>query len=155
MYQATVVLLMFLLPIVGVAIDIQEGHYPIAESVIKWFVLWAVGVRLLLAGVRQITQPAFTQRILGLKSDETRMLIRELGFANAALGTIAIASYFFGAWRAPAAVAGALFYLMAGVNHLLEKHRNRLQNLAMISDLFVGIVLATACILRVALIELS
>ena len=45
----------------------------------KWFVFWAVGVRLLLAGVRQYFQPAFTAKdILGIESPDVFVLVREL-----------------------------------------------------------------------------
>jgi hypothetical protein len=44
-------------------------------------------------------------------------------------------------WRLAAALAGGVFYGLAGVNHLLQSHRNRLENVAMASDLFVSLVL--------------
>jgi hypothetical protein len=62
----------------------------------KWWVFWAVGVRLLSAGIRQILQPRFTsETILGIKGAEVLMVVRELGFANAAIGTVGVASLFF------------------------------------------------------------
>jgi hypothetical protein len=41
------------------------------------------------------------------------------------------------------AVIGAIFYGLAGINHLAHGHRNTLQNAAMISDLFAAAVLLT------------
>jgi len=41
-----------------------------------------------------------------------------------------------------AIAAAAVFYGLAGVNHCMHRHRNRLENLAMASDLFVAVVLA-------------
>ena len=62
MYLAVIVLLMFVLPIGSVVVE--AGRSAAAPELIfligKWFVFWAVGIRLLLAGIRQIAKPAFT-----------------------------------------------------------------------------------------------
>ena len=42
-------------------------------------------------------------------------------------------------------LAGGLFFGWAGVNHLLQQRRGRLENLAMASDLFAAVVLPGAC----------
>jgi hypothetical protein len=42
-------------------------------------------------------------------------------------------------------VAGGTFYALAGINHVLRAHRNRLENLAMWSDLFAAAVLLMVC----------
>jgi len=42
----------------------------------------------------------------------------------------------------PAAVAGLVFYLLAGVGHLLRPGRSRNENIAMLSDLALAAVLA-------------
>lgn len=97
----------------------------------KWFVFWAVGWRLFLAGMRQIVQPGYTARvILGLKHDESQILVRELGFANVAFGAIGILSLFVPSWRLAAALAGGIFYGLAGINHVRQSHRNKLENVA-------------------------
>ena len=116
----------------------------------KWFVFWSVGWRLLLAGVRQIAQPEYTAReILGLKSAESWTVVRELGFGNLALGIVGVLSLWLPSWQLAAALGGGLFYLLAGINHALQKHRNRLENLAMVSDLFVGMILLCVCMTSV------
>lgn len=149
MYYAVVALLMFLLPIASVLGEWAVAGVAVGPAIVlKWYVFWAVGWRLFLAGVRQILQPAYTARtILGHKGDESLLLVRELGFANVSLGATALVSLVSPAWRLPAAVAGCIFYLLAGGNHLFQTHRNRLENVAMVSDLFVGVVLlvAVAC----------
>ncbi|MOA50332.1 hypothetical protein D3C78_1733370 [compost metagenome] len=64
-----------------------------AALVAKWFVFWSVGWRLLLAGFKQIVQPRYTANvILGLKTDEALILVRELGFANVAMGVLGVLS---------------------------------------------------------------
>jgi hypothetical protein len=146
MYYTMVALLMFVLPVASIAGDWAAAPSAFGPAVVlKWYVFWAVGWRLFLAGMRQILQPAYTAReILGHKGDESILLVRELGFANVSVGAIALLSYGSPGWRVPAALAGGVFYLLAGGNHLLQKHRNRLENVAMVSDLFAGSVLLLA-----------
>ncbi len=107
---------------------------------------WAVGVRLLLAGLRQVVQPQYTAKtILGI--EEWRIFaIREIGFANAAIGAVGIMSILIPGWAAAGGFAGGILYGSAAVNHRLQVRRNGLQNLAMASDLFAAAVLLTYCI---------
>jgi len=113
----------------------------------RWFVFWGVGVRLASAGIRQIVNPNYTaQTILGLKTSESSIVVRELGFANLAIGTAGVCSLFAKSWLTPCALAGCVFYGLAGINHLLAGERNRLQNVAMVSDLFLAGILAWYCI---------
>jgi hypothetical protein len=134
---------MFVFPLLSVGAEAWTTGAPIDAALIgKWFVFWAVGCRLFLAGLRQIVQPAYTARvILGLEHDESHILVRELGFANVALGAVGVLALFVPSWRLAAALAGGVFYGLAGVNHLFHAHRNRLENVAMVSDVFASIVL--------------
>jgi hypothetical protein len=144
-----VVALLFVFPIASIVIDVAVDQQAVfgAAVVGKWFVFWAVGVRLLLAGVRQILQPRYTaETILGLKNLDSLILVRELGFANTAIGSIGVGSLFAPSWVLPAAIAGTIFYGFAGINHALHGGRNRLQNIAMISDLFVAAILLAFCV---------
>jgi hypothetical protein len=45
-------------------------------------------------------------------------------------------------WVVAAAIAGGLFYGLAGAQHLAKGDRNAKENIAMISDLFIFVVLA-------------
>lgn len=76
--------------------------------------------------------------------------MRELGFANLAIGTLGIVSIAVASWQLAAALAGGIFYALAGVAHVLQPHRNRLETVAMLSDLFAAAVLLCACILAFA-----
>lgn len=147
MYFAIVATLMFGLPVLSIGIEAAvRGAAPAAPLVGKWFVFWSVGVRLFTAGLRQILQPEYTANvILGLQSGESLLLVRELGFANVAMGAIGMLSLPFPAWRLPAALAGGIFYGLAGINHIFQGHRNQLENVAMVSDLLVSAVLLTVC----------
>jgi hypothetical protein len=143
MYFVVVVGFMFVLPIICIVGEVLIGNVPFSLVVVgKWFVLWAVGVRLLLAGLRQILQPRYTaQVILSLKSDESLILVRELGFANFAIGLIGVGSVVYASWRPAGALAGGVFYALAGINHVLRPHRNKLEGIAMASDLWAAAVL--------------
>jgi hypothetical protein len=41
---------------------------------------------------------------------------------------------------------GMIFYALAGINHAADKHRNKLQTFAMVSDLFAAAVLLVSCL---------
>lgn len=148
MYYLVVATLMLAFPVLSIAVE--AAHFATrVDSVLigKWFVFWSVGWRLLLAGVRQIVQPEYTAReILGLQSTGSWTLVRELGFGNLALGIVGVLSLWLPSWQLAAALAGGLFYMLAGINHALQKHRNRLENVAMVSDLFVGLILLGVCV---------
>ena len=143
MYYAVIGLLMFGLPLVSMIVDsVVSSPQSLVLLIGKWYVFWAVGARLLLAGLRQVVQPRYTaQVILGLKTDESLLLVRELGFANLALALSGLFSIAFPAWRLPVALAGGVFYGLAGGNHFLQPERNRLENVAMASDIFAAAVL--------------
>jgi hypothetical protein len=146
MYYAAVSLFMFVLPFLSVAVEVLLAPQPLIPLIGKWFVFWAVGVRLLLAGLRQVIQPRYTAHvILGLKSDESLLVVRELGFANLAFGVSGLLSIHFSAWCVPIALTGGIFYGLAGGNHAVQSHRGKLENIAMLSDIFAAVVLLTFC----------
>jgi hypothetical protein len=152
MYVPMVIALMLVLPLISiVAQNILADHSALAAAsnlaiVAKWYVFWAVGVRLSLAGLRQIIQPRYTaETILGLKGAESLFFVRELGFANWSIGIVGLASLASPSWVTPAAMLGAIYYGLAGINHCFHKGRNKLQNLALVTDLFAAVVLATCC----------
>jgi hypothetical protein len=138
------VILMFLLPVISCAFEFAlcDTALPFVAILGKWLVFWGVGVRLLLAGFRQIAQPSFTaQKILGVTDERAFLLVRELGFANTALGIFGVASIFMPTWVIPAALVGAIFLGLAGINHTRQQERNSRENLAMITDLAMAVLL--------------
>jgi len=148
MYYVIVICLMFVFPALSIAVDVVLRNTPASVLVFaKWLVFWTVGVRLLLAGTRQIMQPRYTaQTILGINGNESLLLVRELGFANVAIGLIGTLSLARAQWLGAAALAGGVFYVLAGVNHAMQPHRNRLQAVAMGTDLFAGVALLGASV---------
>lgn len=138
-YFSTVVLLLGVLPIGCVLLEAFHG---------KWFVFWGVGVRLFLAGLRQTFQPEFTATtIFELSETGASAIVRELGFANIAMGTVGLASLANTYWFVPSAMVGGLYYGLAGVGHMMRQKRNFIEQTALISDLLIfallGVFLAS------------
>ncbi len=153
MYYLVVVLLMFVLPVVSILIELFlfKGSSTLILLVGKWFAFWAVGGRLFLAGLRQAIQPRFTaETILAVKGEEPLQLVQELGFANLATGTIGIISIFKGSWVMPSAIAGCLFYGLAGARHTVKGGRSFAESTAMVSDLFIFVVLLLYIVIQFA-----
>jgi hypothetical protein len=140
---------MLIFPLACIAIQsVMTGHGVLSMlTVSRWFVFWSVGVRLLLAGLRQIIQPRYTaEKILGLTGQDSLLLVRELGFANVAMGSTAVLSLWYPPWVLPMGIVGSIFYGLAGINHARGTHRNTLQTIAMYSDLFAAVVLVSCCL---------
>ena len=142
-YALVVAITMFVAPLGAVALALAQGQTDALSLTGKWFVFWAVGVRLGLAGVRQYLQPGFTSRdILKIESPEVFPLVRELGGANIASGVLGLASLWAPSFVTPAALGAAIFYAVAAIEHLKAPHRARNETIALVSDVFVALVLA-------------
>jgi hypothetical protein len=152
MYLVMILVLMGAAPAVCAAVELAvHGGADPAWAIARWFVFWSVGVRLILAGVRQIANPEFTARTIFQVGEPAALkIVRELGFANFSLGVLGVSAIFNRNWVLAAAIAGGLFFGLAGVQHATHSGRNRLQTIAMISDLWLFLVLA-ACLIAEAL----
>lgn len=144
MYPVSVVLLLLVLPAASVIVEmLVRGGADIMQLVGKWFVFWAVGVRLLMAGLRQVARPQFTaEDIFALKDPAALAIVREVGFGNLAMGTLGLLTLAFIGFLVPAAIVGGLYYGLAGAGHALRGHRNTAGQIAMISDFFIFALLA-------------
>jgi len=111
MYFISVVLLLLVFPVASIAADLFWVHGtadPLA-LIGKCFVFWAVGVRLLIAGIRQVVQPRFTaESIFAIKDRAADAIVREIGFGNLAMGVLGLASMAKVSWVVPAAIVGGL-----------------------------------------------
>jgi hypothetical protein len=145
LYFINVLATMLILPILSISLEATIKKTPIdIELIAKYFVGWAIGVRLLIAGLRQSTRPEFTAKeIFGLHdSGDSAPFIRELGFANICMGLLGFVSFFNPDWRLPAAAAGGLYFGLAGFLHVFRKATNFNESVAKLSDLFIfGIAL--------------
>lgn len=151
MYLPIIVALMVVLPALSIVTDliVAPGALSFFAVAGRWLVFWIVGVRLLMAGARQVLNPDFTARtFFGLSEPRALIVVQELGLANCALGLLGVTTLLVPAWIAPAAFAGGLFFLFAGVRHSVRGTRNRAETVAMISDFYAfavlgGLLLAT------------
>ncbi len=145
MYFFFVISLLFVLPVVSVAIEanLSQNSLSIMSLTGRWLVFWAVGVRLFIAGARQVIQPQFTaEEIFRIRDRASFAIVREVGFANLSMGLLGICSVFRVGWIVPAAIVGGLYYGLAGVGHVFQKSKNAKEYTAMISDGFVFLALA-------------
>jgi hypothetical protein len=144
MYFLVIALFMLVLPAGSVAADYYLLHTStdLVALIGKWFTFWGVGMRLGIAGLRQAFNPSFTARdIFGIEDPAVQPIVRELGFANLALGLLGLLSLLPG-WTPPAALAGLVFFALAGWKHTMHGERNVTRTVAMISDIFIALVLA-------------
>ena len=144
MYYLVIAALMLVLPAASIFIESSLCFHGVPNVGLAgiWFVFWSVGMRLLLAGLRQIVQPRYTAAtVLGIAGTESFLVVRELGIANTAIGITALCSIFFPGWIPACALVGLIFYGLAGINHLAHPNRTPLQNAAMGSDFFAAMVM--------------
>jgi hypothetical protein len=151
MYAAVVLLTMLVLPALSMTID--HGLHPdlaVIGLLGRWFVFWGMGVRLGLAGARQLLQPAFTAReIFHATGEQTLIIVQELGVANLAAAVIGLLSLGIPTFVVPAAVYGIIFYGAASCRHVANRDRSTNENIAMASDLFIALIFAVVIAARV------
>jgi hypothetical protein len=144
MYYASVLLLTLILPLGSVYVDQSLAHngLPLMLLIGKWFAFWAGGVRLFIAGVRQIVQPRFTsQGIFGIASDDPLPFVRELGMANVAMSTLCLASVAVPTFLLPGALVSGLYYAFAGIFHVVRARHGWHETVAMVSDFYLAAAL--------------
>src|ERR1700689_693639 len=138
MYFIFVTLFLFVLPVISVFVEalLRSGSADLVLLAGKWFVFWGVGVRLFIAGVRQVAQPQFTaESIFAIKDRAALPIVREVGFGNLSMGTLGLASLVMPGFLIAAAIVGALYYGLAGVGHMVRSRKTFNGWAALISDL--------------------
>jgi hypothetical protein len=144
-YLIVVVSLTLILPALSaLAESLMHGvRFTSLTLIGKWFIFWAVGVRLFTAGLRQVINPAFTARdIFHIEDRSSHVIVKELGFANICFGAVGIISLFIPQWRIVSAFGSGLFYGIAGINHLVKKAASPNEAVALVSDIFIFLALA-------------
>ena len=83
-YFIVVITLTIVFPLLGLAIDYFVSVVPLTFELFgKWFIFFAIGLRLFVAGIRQITKPAFTAKeIFHVDDPGSFPIVQELGFAQ-------------------------------------------------------------------------
>jgi hypothetical protein len=142
-YIISVTVLTFVIPTIGFLTEHFTAYTVLTfELFSKWFIFSAVGLRLFLAGIKQVKNPAFTAKeIFHLDSAESFPILRELGFANICFGLVGIVSLFKPEWRIVSAFASGLYYGIAGVQHGLKKTSGINEKFALVTDILIFAVL--------------
>lgn len=145
LYLYYVISVMLILPIASILLEVRLTGKPhdTWETVGKWFIFWALGIRSLTAGISQSLNPGFTASLLQVP-ESSFVVIHELGFANACMGLTGVISLFAPAWRRPAGFCTGLFLGIAGVLHItrIPEGINAREAFAMVSDLAAFFVVA-------------
>lgn len=142
-YIISILLLVFAFPILSFFIELQttKGKGDDLASLGKWFIFYAAGLRLFIAGVRQISKPAFTAKeIFHFETGESFPVIKELGFANVCSGLVGIISLLLPQWRMVSAFSSGLYYGLAGVGHFVRNPKGANERFALVTDFVVFIL---------------
>ncbi len=142
-YIISVNVLTFVLPVIGFLAEHFVTEKKLTFELFgKWFIFSAVGLRLFLAGIKQVKNPEFTaKQIFHIDSQDSFPILRELGFANICFGLVAIVSLFIPGWRNVSAFASGLYYGIAGVQHGLKKTSGINEKFALWTDLIIFVLL--------------
>lgn len=138
-YIISVTVLTFVLPAIGVVTELVSSGTAFTFSLMgKWFIFSAVGMRLFLAGLKQVKNPEFTaKQIFHIDNADCFPILRELGFANICFGLVALVSLFKPEWRAVSAFASGIYYGIAGIQHAFKKNAGINEKFALWTDLFI------------------
>lgn len=150
-YFIVVSLLTFIVPLAAFITEHVVNNAILSFELFgKWFIFSAVGLRLFLAGIRQIAKPGFTAReIFHIESAESWPVIRELGFANLCFGLVGIISLFRADWRIVSSFASGMYYALAGILHISSKSMGANEKFALWTDLIIFVLLAIYFILSI------
>jgi uncharacterized protein DUF6790 len=136
-------LFMVVLPVASIAIEYFSHSSALGWPLLgKWYVFWAIGIRLFIAGIRQVAKPAFTaQEIFRIKNEESFVLVKELGFANICMGLAGILSLLKPDWCILAAICGGLYFGLAGIQHIIKKPASVNETIALVSDMYIFVLM--------------
>ncbi|HZV70855.1 MAG TPA: DUF6790 family protein [Saprospiraceae bacterium] len=142
-YIISITAMTFIVPAIGFLAEHFANNTALTfELFSKWFIFSAVGLRLFLAGIKQVRNPAFTAKeIFHIDSPDSFPILRELGFANVCFGLVGIVSLFKPEWRVVSAFASGLYYGIAGVQHGLKKTSGTNEKFALVTDLIISALL--------------
>jgi hypothetical protein len=140
-------LFLIIFPLISFAVDaivFNAGASSLITLAGTWFTFWAVGVRLFWDGLSQLFRPQHIAKVVfGIKNSSANAVVREVGFGSLSLGTLGISSLIMSSWVVPAAVAGALYYVLTCVGDVMRGYRKDNEQLVLMSDLVVAAVLAS------------
>jgi hypothetical protein len=107
----------------------------------KWFVFSSLGLRLLLAGIKQLTDPSFTlEKIFNIRHSASIPLVKEIGLHNFCLGFAGVLTLCISSLSLGVLFIGGLYLGMAGILHVIKKPQTYNERVATISDIVAFIV---------------
>ena len=145
-YELSVIAFFIVCPFISIVIERDLSN----SVFLKWFVFYSIGLRLLSAGIKQVLSPGFTAKeIFEINDLKSHPIILELGFSNICLGLLGVCSLAIHEFRLAAAFAGGIYYGLAGSMHLFRKNKNNTELFAMVSDLYIFIVLLIIIVIKI------
>ena len=96
--------------------NIVENIY---EIIGKWFIFWALGIRLVIAGLMQLFNPIYTNNLLQLNLNDF-IIIQELGLANFSIGLLCIISFFKKLLQKYVCLYMFIFFIGASTLHIIR-----------------------------------
>lgn len=143
-YLLAIIILTIILPLILSSVQwLWDSPVPYVSLLAQWFLFSAVGLRLFIAGIIQLFRPEFTlHHIFKITDDKSTQLVQEIGLHNLILGIAAllIPLYFYPHQFIIASMAGTYFGA-AGLLHMTRKHASMNHKIAMISDLFIALMM--------------
>lgn len=143
MFHTIVVLVVMLLaPAFCTVFEFIKWKKDIIKIGFRWFLFWTVGVRALTAGFLQFANPNYTMKLLSIGAD-SKIIVRELGAIQFAVGLIAIISVWKKNYIEPALICIGIF--MLGATYL---HMTRISNIdsnefiSLIGDFLIVVITA-------------
>ncbi|MGD9737885.1 MAG: hypothetical protein AB7O56_03910 [Bauldia sp.] len=74
-------------------------------------------------------------------------IVTELGYANIAAGVAGAAVLAWPSFIVPMAIYGAIFYGLAGIEHITNTGRTRVETIALVTDLAIAVILAVSAVI--------
>lgn len=139
-YLISILLTALVIPIGGASVEHLIYAAPWSALLFsKWFIFSAGGLRLLIAGIKQVMDPTFTaQRIFHIQGTESLPVVRELGFANCCMGSLGVLSLVAPQWRMAAAFTSGLYFTFAALGHIKKRPVGPNERLALWSDVLIA-----------------
>ena len=134
-----IIITMFLLPTICYLIENRKARVT-GVDVCKWYIFWTIGFRALTTGAMQFLNSSYTMELLQV-SEESKIIIMELGFAQFGIGLIGILSICKKSFRVPAIITYGIFMLGASIIHIVRfTTANAEEIVSLAGDLFVLVI---------------
>lgn len=134
-----IIITMFLLPTICYLIENRKARVT-GVDVCKWYIFWTIGFRALTTGAMQFLNSSYTMELLQV-SEESKIIIMELGFAQFGIGLIGILSIWKKSFRVPAIITYGIFMLGASIIHIVRfTTANAEEIVSLAGDLFVLVI---------------